>query len=323
MVQRTPCIDLLLVLALTRGMKTIAAFLYLVQTAVSLWPIPAQYTHGTDVLWIDPDVKISYQGASGVSASPGIPYQYPLADLDLMLKATGGATNDSASASIIQTAIDGATDTLFNKNFLPWKFHPRNSNYEPAPGGTTISSVVLTSNGTSSATNISKPLDGQIDESYSLKVSSTGEASISAASANGLAYGLNTFTQLFFAHSQGGVYTNLAPVDISDEPKFAHRGLNLDVSRNYYDVSDIQRLIDALAFNKFNRLHVHITDAQSWPLEVPALPELSAQGAYAPNLIYTSDQVQQLQQFGAARGVEVFLEIDMPGMFSVSKRLVV
>ena len=295
-------------------MKIIGVLFCLAQTAVLLWPVPAQYTHGTDVLWINPSVKISYQGGSGVSEGASVSYQYPLADPDFMLKSPGFTGNDTASVNIIQTAIDSTTDTLFNKNFVPWKFHPRNSNYEPPSGGTQISSVTLTLNSTSPVTNISKPLDGQIDESYSLRISSAGDTAISAGSAIGLAYGLNTFTQLFYLHSQGGVYTNLAPVDISDKPVFAHRGLNLDVARTYYDVSDIQRLIDALAFNKFNRLHIHITDGQSWPLEVSSLPELSAQGAYAPQLTYTADQLQQLQQFGAARGVEVYLEIDMPGV---------
>lgn len=223
-------------------------------------------------------------------------------------------SNDTASSDIIQTAITGAKDTLFNKNFVPWKFHPRNSNFEPQPGGTFISTVTLKTNGTANAAqNISHPLDGQTDESYSLQVTTDGQATITAPTAVGLAYGLNTFTQLFYASTQGGVYMTSAPVQIDDKPVFIHRGMNLDVSRTYYDPVDITRTIDALAFNKFNRLHIHITDGQSWPLEIPALPELSAKGAFGAGQVYTKDQVQQLQQYGAARGVEVFLEIDMPG----------
>ena len=181
--------------------------------------------------------------------------------------------------------------------------------------GTTIASITLTTNATNAgAHNISNPLDGQVDESYSIQVSKEGAATISAATAIGISYGLNTFSQLFYAHSQSGVYTNLAPVQIYDKPAFVHRGLNMDVSRQYYDPSDILRTIDALAFNKFNRLHLHITDGQAWPLVIPAMPELSAQGAYLPTQVYTPDILQMLQQFGSARGVEVFLEIDMPGI---------
>lgn len=160
---------------------------------------------------------------------------------------------------------------------------------------------------------MTKPEDGQVDESYTLSVSEDGDVTATAATSIGLVRALTTFTQLFFKHSQGGSYTNLAPVDISDSPKFPHRGMNMDVSRNYFPVSDLKRQIDALAFNKFNRLHIHATDAQSWPLEIPSMPELAAKGAYESSLTYSASQLKELQYYGALQGVEVYVEIDMPG----------
>jgi hexosaminidase len=71
--------------------------------------------------------------------------------------------------------------------------------------------------------------------------------------------------------------------------------------------------MDALAFNKMNKLHLHITDSQSWPLEIPSIPELAAKGAYHPGLTYTAKDLANLQRYGSLRGIEVFLEIDMPG----------
>jgi hexosaminidase len=68
-----------------------------------------------------------------------------------------------------------------------------------------------------------------------------------------------------------------------------------------------------MAFNKFNKLHLHITDSQAWPLEIPSLPDLARKGAYHPSLVYTPNDISSLQRYGALRGVEVFLEIDMPG----------
>ncbi|KAK5947649.1 Glucosamine-6-phosphate isomerase (Glucosamine-6-phosphate deaminase) (GNPDA) (GlcN6P deaminase) [Knufia obscura] len=59
--------------------------------------------------------------------------------------------------------------------------------------------------------------------------------------------------------------------------------------------------------------HWHITDAQSWPLEIPALPELSTAGAYAPGLTYTPDEVAAIMQYGNSLGIETAIEIDMPG----------
>lgn len=87
----------------------------------------------------------------------------------------------------------------------------------------------------------------------------------------------------------------------------------MDVSRNWYPVSDIIRTIDALAMNKFNRLHLHMTDSQSWPMDIPALPELSQKGAYQVGLSYTPADIKKVQKYAIERGIEVIIEFDMPG----------
>jgi hexosaminidase len=161
---------------------------------------------------------------------------------------------------------------------------------------------------------IAKPLPGSIDESYRITLDEDGKATIAANSSIGIAHGLTSFTQLFYAHSDGRhFYTPLAPLTIHDAPKFQHRGINLDVSRNWFAVADIKRQIDALSYNKMNRLHLHVTDAQSWPLEIPALPDLAKKGAYRPNLVYSRQDFRDIQRYAALKGVEVITEIDMPG----------
>ena len=77
-----------------------------------------------------------------------------------------------------------------------------------------------------------------------------------------------------------GFYTVHALVHIKDSPAFEHRGLNLDISRNHIEPGDVRRIIEAMIYNKMNRLRIHASDSQSWPQEVPALPELAAKGAY-------------------------------------------
>ena len=161
--------------------------------------------------------------------------------------------------------------------------------------------------------SIMKPAIGDVDESYKLSMTSEGEVTITAASSIGLLYGLTTMTQLFFKHSCGGVYSNMAPAEIEDMPKFPWRGLNIDASRTFKPMEDMYLMIDALSYNKMNRMHWHITDAQSWPLEIPSIPELTAKGAYAPWQIYSTSDVQALQEYAALVGVEVVLEIDQPG----------
>ena len=82
---------------------------------------------------------------------------------------------------------------------------------------------------------------------------------------------------------------------------------------NIITPEEVMWTIEALAFNKFNRLHLRASDAQSWPLKMPVLPDLASKGAYRPDQIWTAADLHEVQQFGSYRGVEVYLEIDMPG----------
>ena len=218
------------------------------------------------------------------------------------------------STTVINAAIGRTKDRLFNEKFIPWKFHPRNSNFEPSENTieSYISKIALLQNATDPV-NIFNALDGELDESYSLAITVDSQATITSSTTIGILRALETLVQLFYQHSGEGIYTTSAPVYIEDAPKFAHRGLNLDVSRNYYAPSDIMRTIDALSWNKFNHLHLHATDSQSWTLEIPALPELARNGAYKEGLSYSTEVLAGIQEYGAYRGVQVSIEIDMPG----------
>ena len=103
------------------------------------------------------------------------------------------------------------------------------------------------------------------EESYSLEISTNGSALILTGSVIGGLHALEIFAQLFYAHSQPKVesYTSYAPISIVDGPAFKHRGLNLDISRNCIPPSDVMRVLEAMACNKMNRLHIHASDAES------------------------------------------------------------
>ncbi|KAL8926094.1 MAG: hypothetical protein Q9172_001922 [Xanthocarpia lactea] len=220
---------------------------------------------------------------------------------------------------IVQAAIQRAQDRLLNDTFVPWKFHPRNSDFEPTANESRIliRNVTIQQNETD-LSSVLKPLAGEVNENYTLSISTSGAVAITSISSIGVVRALDTFTQLFFQHStDSAVYCPYAPVSIVDGPKFAHRGLNMDIARNYYPPSFVMHTIDALAWNKFNRLHLHATDAQSWPLDIPALPELSKKGAYRAGLSYSRKQLAEIQEYGMYRGVQVIVEIDMPGHTSV------
>ena len=225
-----------------------------------------------------------------------------------------------SSNEIITGAVSRTLKAILEDNFVPWMLYDRLALAETEPSAdkekTHISSISISTNGTERSW---KALTGDVDESYSLSVTTSGEASIRAPSSVGVLRALDSFSQLFFEHSSGsGVYTNKAPVEITDKPQYKHRGILFDVSRYFFSVESIYRTIDAMGWNKLNRPHIHATDSQSWPLEVPSLPELSAKGAYAKGKTYTPEDVESIQKYALQRGVEVIFEIDTPGHFGVA-----
>lgn len=298
----------------------------LVSQAFALWPIPTLFSSGSNVLWIAPGVKVTFNGQSVRQFSP-FSFFNSITEKALGLQSVmtaagpaGSIGNGSfTSQTVVQSAISRTLQVMFTQSLVPWKLFPRNqlSLYEPAANSKKnyITCLEIVQTGADCFSTF-KPLAGELDESYNLTISADGIAKISAVSPTGVIYGLESFTQLFYQHSSGassGVYTTMAPISIQDSPKFSHRGLNMDLSRSWYPVSDILRTIDALSMNKFNRLHLHMTDSQSWPLDIPSIPELSQQGAYLKGLSYTPADFKNIQTYAIMRGVEVIVEFDMPG----------
>jgi hexosaminidase len=220
------------------------------------------------------------------------------------------------TASIVASAIKRAEAQLENTAFIPWKFYPRNSDFEPTYDDSVkqITQIIINQQPSAEdeSSDIRTYLDG--DESYNLEFTVDGQVTLSSNAAIGTIRGLETLQQLFFKHSSTGyLYTNQAPIQISDKPTFRYRGLNLDISRNHFSPKDVMHTLDAMRTVKLNRLHIHATDAQSWPIEIPALPDLAAKGAYQPYLTWNPSDLEEVQLYGLIRGISVFLEIDMPG----------
>ncbi|KAL8816935.1 MAG: hypothetical protein Q9191_008240, partial [Dirinaria sp. TL-2023a] len=215
----------------------------------------------------------------------------------------------------LQDAFERMKWNLMEHCFVPRKFHPRNADFEPdkdSPNHPMVEVIVIKEVKTftsSSSTRFRNP------EAYSIKVDEDGRAIIEITSPQGGLHALETFSQLFFTHSQTSteLYSPYAPVLIRDSPEFEHRGLNLDISRNWIPPDDVMRTIDAMAATKLNHLHLHAVDAQSWPLEIPSLPDLAIKGAYDPSQIWTTADLENVQRYGSDRGVEIFIEIDLPG----------
>jgi len=152
---------------------------------------------------------------------------------------------------------------------------------------------------------------GGAPESYVLEV--TGDVvTLSAPDEAGLFYGRQTLQQL--RDDDGGI----APVRIEDAPRYAHRGVMLDVARHFFGVAEIERLIDLLALYKLNRLHLHLSDDQGWRIAIRSRPRLTRIGSSSavgggPGGHFTQRDYRRIVAYAAERFVEVVPEIDMPG----------
>jgi hexosaminidase len=163
------------------------------------------------------------------------------------------------------------------------------------------------------------------DERYRLDVTTAG-IRITAASDAGLFYGAMTLAQLLSPDALHGDAVAVPAMAIDDRPRFAWRGVMLDVTRHMQPIAAIERVIDMMAQHKLNRLQLHLTDDQGWRIEIKRYPELTRRGAWrastTPNDgapagqyggFYTQDQLRALVAYAAARAVTIVPEIDLPG----------
>ena len=162
--------------------------------------------------------------------------------------------------------------------------------------------------------------------------------SISGETNREIFYGIQTLLQLMdireaTASSEAGV--SLPYVVINDYPRFAYRGMHLDVARHFQPVAFIKKYIDYLAAYKFNTFHWHLTDDQGWRIEIKKYPRLTEVGGYRNGTIighypgkgndslryggfYTQDQIKEVVQYAAERHIDVIPEIEMPGHASAA-----
>ncbi|KIX05982.1 uncharacterized protein Z518_03956 [Rhinocladiella mackenziei CBS 650.93] len=313
----------------------IGAMLLCVTTSRAIWPQPADMTSGTNVLWLDPAAKATFRcdgaelalcddflgfGNNRLLNLMNDAFQFFQDLLDWFPFSLGNKCGHDAQSpltevSIVRRAVRETIASTHKSRFVPWKFHKRKSDFEPGASAPRhyLSTLQIVQNGCPETRTFHPATFFAGDESYEITVDNV-TAIIKANCTIGTLRGLQTFQQLFFAHSTfSGSYLPHTPVKIVDRPKWPHRGLSIDIARNPFHPRDLIRTIDAMFMAKMNRLHVHATDSQSWPLEIPSLPELAKRGAYQPHLVWTASTLEEVQRYGALKGVSVFVEIDMPG----------
>ncbi|MXV51171.1 family 20 glycosylhydrolase [Pedobacter sp. HMF7647] len=179
--------------------------------------------------------------------------------------------------------------------------------------------------------DISKDSGGK-EGSYSLNVSK-GLIHIQAADPSGVFYGIQSLIQLLPTEKKAQL--NVPFISVKDEPRFAYRGMHLDVGRHFFPVSFVKKYIDYIALHKMNYFHWHLTDDQGWRIEIKKYPQLTQVGGYRNGTIigkypgtgndgiryggfYTQEEVKGVVQYAAKRYVTIIPEIEMPGHASAA-----
>jgi len=188
----------------------------------------------------------------------------------------------------------------------------------------------LTKSTASTATLIVDPQTAVVTsmEGYHLSVTPTA-ITIIAKTKVGAFYGMQTLLQLE-AQSK-----NIPVLEIDDAPAFGYRGLMLDVGRHFMPVSFIKQLIDVMAMQKMNNLHLHLTEDQGWRIEIKKYPKLTSVGSVRGGTLigkypgkgntnaayggfYTQAQLKDLVAYAAAKHINIIPEIEMPGHASAA-----
>jgi hexosaminidase len=163
-------------------------------------------------------------------------------------------------------------------------------------------------------------------EKYRIAVKKNGI--VLEGSAAGLVRGSSTLLQLLF---HAGKTENKIPcLVIVDQPKFAYRGVHLDVCRHFMPKEFVKRYIDLIALHKMNNFHWHLTDDQGWRIEIKKYPKLTEIGGWRNGSMvgpyrnqqfdslryggfFTQDDIREVVAYAEQRKINIIPEIEMPG----------
>ena len=169
-------------------------------------------------------------------------------------------------------------------------------------------------------------------EQYSINITPKS-VTVEASALNGFVYACETLKQMLPAAIYGKEAVKadwvLPCVSILDQPRFAYRGMHLDPCRHFFTIEETKRYLDVMTAYKLNRFHWHLTEDQGWRMEVKAYPKLTEVGAWRNGTVikkdwgsndgiryggfYTQEEMKEIVDYAAKRGIIVIPEIDLPG----------
>ena len=174
-------------------------------------------------------------------------------------------------------------------------------------------------------------------EAYTLDINRR-KTVVRASGLNGFNYAIQTIKQMLPVEIYGkteapGKEWTLLCCEIEDEPRFGYRGMHLDESRHFFGMDAVKRYLDIMEIHKLNTLHWHLSDDQGWRVEIKKYPKLTEVGSirkktvighifrskdydttpYGNGMWYTQDQIREIIEYAAAKGITIIPEIDLPG----------
>ena len=176
---------------------------------------------------------------------------------------------------------------------------------------------------------VDESFNGGNPEGYALDVTEKG-IELRAASKSGLFYGEQTLRQLYT--SKG-----IPCVSIQDNPRFPYRGLHLDVSRHFFPKEEVMKLLNVMSYYKLNTLHMHLTDAGGWRIQMDKYPKLTTDVAFRTEYdwqkwwdgkdrkylpegtpgayggYFTKEDIREIVDYATARHINIIPEIEFPG----------
>ena len=175
------------------------------------------------------------------------------------------------------------------------------------------------------------------EEAYRLNISKKAVC-VEASSLRGFNYAVQTIKQMLPAEIFGKAEAaaldwSLPCCEINDAPRFGYRGMHMDVVRHFFDMDMVKRYLDIMEVHKLNTLHWHITDDQGWRIEIKKYPKLTEIGSirketlvghlfesevydgtpYGEGCWFSQEQIREIIDYAAAKGIDIIPEIDLPG----------
>lgn len=224
----------------------------------------------------------------------------------------------NANSKIFSADNSTQKSVVFLKDYLK-KFYQLSVTTSPVQKGAAITLI-----------NKNKP--NAIAGAYELAINESGII-VTGADAEGVFYGVQSLIQLLPINATKQLSVSF--VKIKDEPRFAYRGMMLDVSRHFFPADYVKKFINFLALHKINNFHWHLTEDQGWRIEIKKYPLLTQVGAYRNGTIignhpgkgndnersggfYTQEQIKDIVKYAQDRYITIIPEIEMPGHSSAA-----